>query len=423
MNIQAELWIFGRITRDLSPTGKLGYQTLWASAGLLQAKRELEQVASSFDVEQKSRLQYFQLSDGRFALTAVRPSLDLQTVDRDGRQAFLCFGWIIAPSELQRCNFNPFAVYPPITSLLDIPALIEELGNPGTVVSTVTLPVRFPAPPRPSLPQDVVNRLAISGFRAGRGYMEDRPISLLGTPEECAQVLRWIIAHVPPSARAKCTFSTQTDQSSIPNRRFWMAGRTTREGQRSAFEVTLSSGLVRGYRTSRRESAAVRRFGLWLETRACAEQPSDDELEHLDLLLRALDGENKVDSSQIKSHAFVSELTDFFQDEVTYELSQRLAAFLPAGPAKIAAKVLQQQSDHETPVDLVINLLAKGTDHIGRSSLRTILHFGWADLHWIRRWWSKAKFSLRTSHLWFWRAPRLLVKLKRSGKKKRGLNQ
>jgi len=399
VKVRAERWIFGRIGRDLSPTGRLGFQTLWATNGLLaETLKELERVASSFDVAQESRLQFFHLSDGRFVLTAVRSSRDHRTVDRDGRQAFLCFGWIFELAELNKFQNHPFAVYPPIEHLQDVPMLLKTLGKPGTPIEPEFLACRSPDPIRPRLPQEILDLLVIAAFRTGRGAAVDRPIHLLGTPDECAVLLNWIFSHVPPAARIRCTFSTQTDQCSIPSRRFWAAGRTVREGQRSAFEVAISSGTVRGDTSCEKKAPDVRRYFRWLEGRKESRLPLDQELVDIDLVIRALDGESEARSSQIRNAAFVADLVEFYHQDVVDELVHRLSLVLPKRPGLIVAEALLSREEPGA-AGTVLDLLAQGIHAIKSSKLRDILEPGWVELPLVLRWWFKLRLFVRPPRL------------------------
>ena len=403
MKVPAERWIFGRIGRDLSPTGRLGYQTLWASSGLSSANlKELEKVASTFDVARESRLQFFCLEDGRLAITAVRPSRDARTVDRDGRRAFLCFGWIFERAEVSKVKNHPFAVLPPVEELQDVPLLLDALGNPGTAIEPTILPCRTPDPMCPKLPQDVLDLLVMAAYRRGRGSMVDRPIHLLGSPGDCAILLNWIFSRIPPTARLQCTFSTQADQASIPSGRFWAAGRTSREGQRSAFEVALPSGMVRGDTSREKKDPAAQRYGRWLGERKEQRPPSDEELTDVDLVLQALGGEAGVRSSQILDEAFVAELVTFYHQDIVEALVHRLQLLLPGQPGRRAAEALLGE---EPPVKVrtTLDFLAQGSRALDRSELRAILEPGWVGLPPPVRWCFKLRFLMHHPPLPIWR--------------------
>jgi hypothetical protein len=352
--------------------------------------------ASTFAVEHEDRLQFFQLTDGRFALTAVRPSRDTRSVDRDGRRAFLCFGWVLEGEELSKLGNHPFAVFPAVEELHDVPALLEELGNPGSLIEPVDLAKRPLETLQPGLPTDTLDLLIMAAFRTGRGATVDRPVHLLGLPRHCATLLSWTLSHIPPSARVRCTFSTQTDQCSIPSGRFWAVGRTSREGQRSAFEVAMPSGAVRGDTTPLRKASDARRYLRWLEShKKMRGKPSDEQLTDVELVLRAIDGEGDVHAGQVRNLDFVADLIRFYVEDVREKLVRRLAPILSPKAARTAAEALSGMPGPDV-VGTLLDLLAQGSGALERSKLRAVLEPGWAELRSIQRWYSKVKFLSRT---------------------------
>lgn len=232
MALSAAQLIYTNVERKLSASGRDGYQIWLKTPNVLDEREETEIQSRLSDYEERKdatiakddapvRHMYFPLSSGRVVLARTVPLAQTDEFKRGGR--FYAHALILDADVFRRFDNDPFA----ILDQFEFQGSLDDGKRAGDLAKGAIAEASLDGKPRPqaaaTVPTEKLPSLLIALLRACQG---EKPM-ILGMPASPRQVLgivRQLLAWLPKSLRARCSFDTLSTGKSLTQLPFSVVG-------------------------------------------------------------------------------------------------------------------------------------------------------------------------------------------------------